>query len=373
MTRTIRAQISAAALFWGAVFLVQNLNWGAGAAKALVLLALLFGALYLALREVKPLQAAAEKPPRALAALALFLLLAQLVYFGLRIGHPHLIDMATTTLDAGKAMLQGQNPYTMPIDTEAAGLGVLPEFQGYKYLPLMPAVYLPLGLAFGARGLLATNLLLLSATLGLMQRLGRDAAGPRAGLIAVLLYLSIPLAAQQVLVKGSTDLASVAPLLLGFLFWNAARAGPDFAWACRFRPSSSPACCSCPASCPAAGRRGGVMPSVPRWGCCRYCPTLGSRPRRFTTTSCCSTPSARPTAPAGWHRPRTRFSPRARSSSRCSREPRSISGRRAPGLATRAGLGAMLVLGAILAGPAAHHNYHLWWLPFYCVALAAAL
>ena len=47
--------------------------------------------------------------------------------------------------------------------------------------------------------------------------------------------------------------------------------------------------------------------------------------------------------------------------------------RRAPGLATRAGLGAMLVLGAILAGPAAHHNYHLWWLPFYCVTLAAAL
>ncbi len=47
--------------------------------------------------------------------------------------------------------------------------------------------------------------------------------------------------------------------------------------------------------------------------------------------------------------------------------------RRAPGLAARCGLGAMLALGMILAGPAAHHNYHLWWLPFYCVSLAAAL
>jgi len=39
MPRTISARIFAAALFWGAVFLVQNLNWGAGAAKAPVLLA----------------------------------------------------------------------------------------------------------------------------------------------------------------------------------------------------------------------------------------------------------------------------------------------------------------------------------------------
>ena len=27
----------------------------------------------------------------------------------------------------------------------------------------------------------------------------------------------------------------------------------------------------------------------------------------------------------------------------------------------------------VLAGPGAHHNYQLWWLPFYALALGAAL
>jgi hypothetical protein len=46
---------------------------------------------------------------------------------------------------------------------------------------------------------------------------------------------------------------------------------------------------------------------------------------------------------------------------------------RAPGIAARCACAAALVLAAILAGPAAHHNYHLWWLPFYGVAVAVLL
>jgi hypothetical protein len=46
---------------------------------------------------------------------------------------------------------------------------------------------------------------------------------------------------------------------------------------------------------------------------------------------------------------------------------------RRPPLATRAALAAMLGLGAILAGPGAHHNYQLWWLPFYAILLSQAL
>jgi hypothetical protein len=373
MTRTIGWQVSAAALFWGAVFLVQNLNWGAGAGKALVLLALLFGALYLALREVKPLQAAAEKPARALTGLALLLLLAQLIYFGLRFAHPHLIDMATTTLDAGKAMLQGQNPYTMPIDTEAAGLGVLPEFQGYKYLPLMPAVYLPLGLVWGARGLLATNLLLLAATLGLMQRLGRDAVSARAGLIAVLLYLSIPLAAQQVLVKGSTDLAAVAPLLLGFVLMERRPGWAGFCVGLSIAAKLFPGVLFLPCLLPggwterrryAIGAALGLLPILPyAWASPA---ALYDNIVLFNAIRAPDSTSWLASAPDAAFAARSIFFTLFAGTS-------VYIGRRAPGLATRAGLGAMLVLGAILAGPAAHHNYHLWWLPFYCVTLAAAL
>jgi Glycosyltransferase family 87 len=368
---TIRAQMTAAALFWGAIFLVQNLNWGAGASKAAVLLALLIGALWLVHRAAPP--PARANPSRALVACAGFLLLAQLIYFGLRIAHPHLIDMATTTLEAGRAMIQGQNPYNLPIDTEAAGLGASPEFQGYKYLPLMPAVYLPLGSALGARGVLATNLLLLLATLGLMLRLGRDAASPRAGLIAALLYLSIPLAAQQVLVKGSTDLAAVVPLLLGF---SILERRPGWAGFCvglsisaKLFPGALFLPCLLPASWPERRRYGlgvalGLLPILPY---ALLSPAalydnivLFNAIRAPDSTSWLSTvPSAALAARAAFIALFLGVT--------------AYIAWRAPGLAARCGLGAALALGVILAGPAAHHNYQLWWLPFYCVSLAAAL
>ena len=39
----------------------------------------------------------------------------------------------------------------------------------------------------------------------------------------------------------------------------------------------------------------------------------------------------------------------------------------------RTGLGIALILATILAGPAAHHNYQLWWLPLAAAMLGAAL
>jgi hypothetical protein len=47
--------------------------------------------------------------------------------------------------------------------------------------------------------------------------------------------------------------------------------------------------------------------------------------------------------------------------------------RRPPPVIARAAFAAMLGIAAILAGPGAHHNYQLWWLPFYATALALAL
>jgi hypothetical protein len=42
-------------------------------------------------------------------------------------------------------------------------------------------------------------------------------------------------------------------------------------------------------------------------------------------------------------------------------------------LAWRAALAAMGMLLALLAGPTAHHNYQLWWLPLLAALLGAAL
>jgi uncharacterized membrane protein len=47
--------------------------------------------------------------------------------------------------------------------------------------------------------------------------------------------------------------------------------------------------------------------------------------------------------------------------------------RGAPRLAARCGLGATLILATLLAGPIAHHNYQLWWLPLMAALLGAAI
>ncbi|MGH6975809.1 MAG: hypothetical protein ACREED_02160, partial [Stellaceae bacterium] len=200
-----------AAAFWLAVGLMQIFNWNeSGPWKALVLFALLAW-IPIMLRALR--QPRADTPvPRAVIALVVVLAAIDLVYGGVRLIHPRLIDMATTTLAAGHAMLAGQNPYVLSIDPAVGGA-----FAGYKYLPVMPAIYLPLALVLDARGVLVTNLLLQAAAVALMVRLGRRAGGYRTGFIAAALYLSLPLVAQQLFAKGTTDLVAVVPLLLGFV------------------------------------------------------------------------------------------------------------------------------------------------------------
>ena len=368
-----RMQCFAALLFWAVIFAVQNLNWS-GALKAPVLLALLLSALYLAYRASKG-QVTTIRASRALAGFALLLLLIQLLYFFSRLGNPHLTDIAITTLDAGKAMLHGQNPYTLPLDTEAASTGAPLQFQGYKYLPLMPVIYLPLGLLLGWRGVPVTDLLLLLATLGLMLHLGRKASSPRSGLVAVVLYLSLPLAAQQVLIKGSTDLAAVVPLLLGFVLMERRPGWAGFCVGLSISAKLFPGViflpCLFPASWPERRRYvfGAVLGLLPILPYALASPdalydniVLFNAIRAPDSTAWLSYVPDIPLAALAAHAAfLVLFTAAA-----------IYIWRRAPSLAVRCGLASALTLGVILAGPAAHHNYHLWWLPFYCVSLAAA-
>ena len=39
----------------------------------------------------------------------------------------------------------------------------------------------------------------------------------------------------------------------------------------------------------------------------------------------------------------------------------------------RCGIGAVVILAALLSGPVVHNNYQLWWLPLFAVVLAAIL
>src|SRR5579872_5586955 len=107
--------------------------------------------------------------------IALWLALAlDLAYFAARIVAPHVIDIALTTLAAGQALLHGGNPYALPIDSGPESAG----FTGYKYLPVMIAAYLPLGVPLGQRGVLITNLVLLLGCLWLMKRIAGTRLAP---------------------------------------------------------------------------------------------------------------------------------------------------------------------------------------------------
>jgi hypothetical protein len=345
----LAAKLAVAAAFWGAVFLVQKFNWDLGGWKALALLALLLGLPFLIqfIRRRAPAQLAVSY---GLAALVAILLAGQLAYFGARVIHPRLTDMATTTLAAGAALLHGENPYLLPIDTEAAAVPGGPAFQGYKYLPVMAAVYVPLGTGMGERGVLITNLLLHLATLFVIARLAR--ASNANGLVALALYLALPLVPQQILAKGDTDPAAILPLLAAFLCLDRRPGIAGFlvglSIATKLLPGAAFVVCLVPATFAL------LSPDA-----------LYDNILLFN--------SVRPPDSTSWLALAPSLAVPARAAFLALfLGVTALVWRRRPSLAVRCGLGAILAIGAILSGPAAHHNYQLWWLPFYCVVLAAA-
>jgi hypothetical protein len=368
------AKLGIAILFWAAIGLVQILNWGEGTGKAAVLFLLLLGGLWLAWRVGRIAPAHNTKAQRWLVVLVALLALTQAGYGVARLQHPRLIDMATTTLAAGQAIVAGENPYTRPIDRDAAGLGIAPQFQGYKYLPVMAAAYLPLGELLGERGVLATNLLLLTAVLWLVFRLAASAVSPQAGWIAVALYLAFPLPAQQVLAKGSTDLVAVLPLLIGLLVLER-RA--FFAGLCVGLSISSklfPGVLFIPCLLPVAGAGRGRYALGILVGLLPILPFALASPQAlidnillFNLLRAPDSTSWLSLAPGA-----AIWAARAAFAAIAIGVTATIA-TRAPGIAARCACAAALVLAAILAGPAAHHNYHLWWLPFYGVAVAVLL
>lgn len=354
------AKIGAVAAFWLAVGLIQTFNWGGGVPKAVVMLCVLAAAPLVARRVARatPLSPALARA----ATIALWLCLAfDLAYFGARVIAPHVIDIATTTLAAGQALLHGANPYAVPIDTGPESAG----YTGYKYLPLMIAAYLPLGAPLGERGVLATNLILLLGTVALMRRL----AGAR---LAPLLLVMLPLVAEQLFAKGATDLAAVLPLLgaLALIeqssFWCGVCVGLSIA------TKLLPGVALLPAVIPPR-RRGQYVAGVAT-GLLPVVPFFIAGPRSFWGNIVLFNLARVPDETSWLHA-----------------MPPAVIGampfifaaaliaaavavlRRPPTLAGRSALAAVLGIGAILAGPGAHHNYQLWWLPFYAILLSCAL
>ena len=367
LTRLSRSRLLLAGAVWLGVLIVQVFNWGGGGTKALALLLLLVGtgALTLSAQPSSPLESGSWN--RALLAACGALLAVHLGFLAKQMGHPNLLDIATTTLAAGRALLEGGNPYALPLDREAVRMTGDAAFQGYKYLPMMAITYLPLGTWLGARGLLATNLILQLATICLVYRLGARVGSRNAGLAAVLFYLSLPIAMRQVLGKGATDLVAVVPLLAALLTVERRPALSGFFAGLSISAKLLPGILLLPCALPAAGRRwpylaGVAVGLLPTLVFIVISPVeLFDNVILFNATRVPDSTSWLALAP-----------PIAESAARLVFVA-SVAAlclfvwRRAPSLPVRCGLLAGMILLAILSGPAAHHNYHLWWLPLVSV------
>lgn len=354
-------RLGAAAAFWLAVGLIQVFNWEGGVAKAVAMLLLLLATPFII--------AAARGAPAPLApwlarAITIALgtcLVLDIVYFFARIIHPHLIDVPLTTLAAVHAVLHGQNPYALPLDTGPETMG----YTGYKYLPVMILAYLPLGAPFGQRGVLVTNLILLLACLWLMRRLARSNLAP-------LLFVSLPIMVQQIFAKGATDLATVAPLLAAFALFerNSFLAGVCVGLSIAAKPVPGGLFLAC------------LIPPTRRWGYAAgiavgllpILPFLVLSPQDLYANTAAFNLARIPDA-TSWLKGASAAVIAAAHGVIVVLflATGAYVWRQAPSVATRCALGAMLTIAAILAGPGAHHNYQLWWLPFYAVALSRAL
>ncbi|HEY1506386.1 MAG TPA: glycosyltransferase 87 family protein [Stellaceae bacterium] len=354
------SKLGAIAAFWIAVGLIQTFNWGSGIPKALVML-LVLAAAPLVLAAARRSAPSAPGFMRGVGIAFWIALVLDLAYFGARIVAPHIIDIGTTTLAAGQALLHGQNPYALSLDTGPENAG----FTGYKYLPMMIVDYLPLGAPLGQRGVLLTNLIILLACLWLMKRIAGTVLAP-------LALTMLPLLAEQIFAKGATDLAAVLPLLCALAmierssFWCGVCVGLSIA------TKLLPGIAMLPALIPATRREAfvagiavGLLPVLPFfiagpqdfWG--NIVLFNLSRPPDSTSWLQALPPAVATAA----HLVFAAALPAAALHV----------WRRNPPVVTRAAVAAMLGIAAILAGPGAHHNYQLWWLPFYALAVALAL
>lgn len=367
-------KIAVLVLFWIAVGLIQKFNWDLGLYKALTLFAVLASVPFVTGMAQRRRFIGDHSRARLLIAATLALLCLQSAYAIKELRHPSLIDAATTTLAAGELLRAGDNPYAAAIDTSASEATQDPTFAGYKYLPLTIAAYLPLGTAYGERGIVITNLLLQLSVAWLIFRLARDMATRSAGWLAMLFYLSLPLVPFQLFAKGAIDLVPVLPLLAAFVLIerNALIAGlcVGLSLSAKLLPGALLLPCCLPATPRgrlyyAAGIVLGLMPVLPF--------ALASPQELFNNIVLFN--MVRPTDSTSWlFATPAIFSTIAHSAVALFYVAVAVYiWARPPTLALRCGLAALLVLALLLASPAVHHNYHLWWLPLVSALLAVAL
>ena len=131
---------------------------------------------------------------------------------------PKLSDVATTTVDAVRMVLDGHNPYAAAqLDPLGAVNAHAPGFGGYKYLPVMIAIHLPFVVPFGPMAVLWANALMMAALCAVVCVMVRDRA---ARLTAIAVLLVAPEMAESSFAMGFNDLPGTLLVLAAFAVWG---------------------------------------------------------------------------------------------------------------------------------------------------------
>ena len=358
--------LAVAFVFWVVTYLVEIFDFGQGFNRALVLLVVLFA--IPALVRLVPNNFHFSTPRRVrflLALLVIVFLTWHILMFYQNFLQPNLIDIATTTLEAGQVMLAGKNPYTIPLD---------PQHGPYVYGPLMAVVFLPLGQMWGASGVVATNLLLDIVASILIFFLGSRSGKSSGGLYSALLYLITPFVTLEIFTMGSTDLAAVVPLLAA-LFLIERKKGltglcVGLSISAKLAPGAFLAVCCLPKSSRRRYIGGMIIGLLPTIAFFAMSPvSFGSNVILF--------PATREIDSTSWMYGLT-WSPEYRLVT-----PMALLITllivgvyvwfRDASLRQRCGMAVACIVVAMLSGPVMHRNYQLWWLPFFAVVVAAAI
>jgi hypothetical protein len=307
---------------------------------------------------------ALERLPTILTALCVLLALNRLRMAVAYLHAPDMEDIGKTTLAAVHAVLSGHNPYATPLDPHPE----YPDFPGYKYLPMMVAVFTPLGSVFDQAGLRLTNLILDALMSVAIMLSARKIGRPLAGLLAVAAYLMLPVLPRDIYKHGVTDLAPVLPLVVALAISDTrlGRAGLliGLSVAAKLFPGLLMALCCLRR--PHLGRYllGGIVGILPAVGFYLWAPAdftrnvflfILSRPIDETSWMFGLPPVVPLVAKLVYFLFLLSVLIHLTLAT--------------PTMARRCGLIVLCIVGALLTGPDAHNNYMIWWVPFFCILL----
>jgi Glycosyltransferase family 87 len=307
-----------------------------------------------------------DRLPAILTALCVVLALNRLRFVFAYLHAPDMEDIGRTTIAAIQAVFTGHNPYATPLDLHPE----YPDYPGYKYLPMMMAVYAPLVSAFGETGLRLMNLVLDAGVSAAILLSARRIGGPVAGLLALAAWLMLPVLPQDIYKHGVTDLAPVLPLVAAMILAETrlGRAGLliGLSVAAKLFPGLLMALCCLRRRHVAyyfTGGFVGILPAVAfyLWGPADFTRNVFqfilSRPMDETSWMFGAPPIIPMAAKLGYFLFLLGVLAYLVAAS--------------PGMVRRCGLIVLAVIGALLTGPDAHNNYMIWWAPFFCILLGS--